>query len=155
MCLLIRNVKPNISTNGNKASWTTAWQIMCSLPWEHYKKCMPIEYVGWQHMQLVKPKAIGWERPNPICNVTKRILKAIRNDGMTKCAKSHAFKLKPHMVLTNVMRIKRHENDVEKGVVMQFFWYVLVKVSIPLSKDYSKGDASLGYRVKNLVSCHL
>jgi hypothetical protein len=30
-----------------------------------------------------------------ICNVIKRILKAIQNDGMTRCAKSHAFKFKP------------------------------------------------------------
>jgi hypothetical protein len=31
---------------------------------------------------------------NSICNVIKNILKAIRNDGMIRCEKNHAFKLK-------------------------------------------------------------
>jgi hypothetical protein len=42
MCLFKRNVKFNISHDGNKGVLNIV-KIIRSFPWEHYKKCMSVK----------------------------------------------------------------------------------------------------------------
>jgi hypothetical protein len=44
-------------------------------------------------MHQEKPRAMGWGRPNLVCSVEEKMLKAILGDGMIKEAKGQAFKL--------------------------------------------------------------
>ncbi len=76
ICLLIRNVKLNISSNGRH------------LEQHHEKLYVPLH---GNTTKNVCPLNL-WAN---ICNVIKKILKSIWNEEMTRCAKSHAFKFKP------------------------------------------------------------
>ncbi len=53
MCLLTRNVKPNIFNNGNKSILNNIMNIS-------------IESMGWPQIQYAKPQARGWGDPTDV-----------------------------------------------------------------------------------------
>jgi hypothetical protein len=79
-----------------KASQMESW-VNASTPrppLEHWKRCIPNEFISLPHAQWAKLQAVRW-RPNLVCNIEKMMSNMIQNNEMIEQTKNQASKFKP------------------------------------------------------------
>jgi hypothetical protein len=75
-----------------------SWDVVCSSPSEQWRRWMPTKFKGWPQMQWIKLKSNEWGKPNLVCNVKEKTLKAKWKYGLIKRTKSHALAPSPHRI---------------------------------------------------------
>jgi hypothetical protein len=80
-----------------KASQMESWVDVSTPcpPLEHWKMCIPNEFISLPHAQWAKLQVVQWGRPNLVCNIEKTMSNIIQNNEMIEQTKSQASKLGP------------------------------------------------------------
>jgi hypothetical protein len=84
-------------TMKGKAFQISSWDVICSPPWEQWKRWVPIEFRSWPQtwMPWTNPRTKGWRKSKLVHNVKKKTLKVKWKDVMTRWAKTQVLAPKP------------------------------------------------------------
>jgi hypothetical protein len=81
-----------------KESQTTLCVVMHYLPWTQRSRCIPIGSMAWPHMHWKKPWAVGWGRPNLVCNYEEKMLKTILKNKWLGGQKAKHLNVRLHKI---------------------------------------------------------
>ncbi len=96
MSLFMQNMNLISLAMEAKESLSALCVVLWSPPWTQCSRCIfLVECMDWPHMHWKRLGTIGWRRPNLVCSVKEKMLKAILKDGMVRWAKSQTLEPGP------------------------------------------------------------
>jgi hypothetical protein len=112
-----------------KASHTTWWNIVLSLPWMQQKRWIPMGSKGWPHMQFDKPRANEWGRPNLVHTMDEKPFKAkkIKIKDLTRIQPSSHFRPCTRFQMCAMWIQMQIKKDARKRINMQTFLNAFMK----------------------------